>query len=123
MPPPTSVGVMIDKACCILSILVYHLSLISMHFSMPFRERWGHWPVYTMRGTVFLAICIVILNSKSIVFGKDSQQTLEETENRRYQICNGCVPKELVHAPGIGLDLSSSYGYVSSKILDSEADN
>ncbi|KAF8853651.1 hypothetical protein BDZ45DRAFT_677536 [Acephala macrosclerotiorum] len=77
---------------------------------MPFPERWGHLSVYIMRGTLFLTICIVLLNIKTVVYGRDTQQALDETANRRYQICNGCVPRELVHAPGIGLDLSSSYG-------------
>ncbi|CZR67395.1 uncharacterized protein PAC_17294 [Phialocephala subalpina] len=64
-----------------------------------------------MRGTVFLAICVFLFDTTSVVFGKNTQQPLKgATTNREYRICNGCVPRELVHAPGIGIDLSSSYG-------------
>lgn len=69
-----------------------------------------------------MAISIVFLNTKSVVFGKVTQQTLDNSANRRYQICNDCVPRELVHAPGIGLDLSSSYAYVSIPISENIVD-
>src|SRR6266536_1614803 len=32
--------------------------------------------------------------------------------NRIFPICSGCVPRELIVAPGIGFDLTSTYGHV-----------
>ncbi|KUJ21438.1 uncharacterized protein LY89DRAFT_778968 [Mollisia scopiformis] len=73
-----------------------------------------------MRSTYLLLFLGIIVPQSSC---GTSQQPLNEGANRQYYICDGCVPRELVLAPGVGFDLSSPYGtaairYYNGTVVD-----
>ena len=45
------------------------------------------------------------------------------TDGRHLTVCAECVPRELIVAPGVGIDLTSTYGYASHHSANTSSDS